>query len=516
MKSSSTVNYRRYFLFFFIAGIFAFSTNISHLILDSNFLFHEGEYVGSLWSIRSFYIGESLFPLLIHGAMDYIPSIIASFIYGDDRIIVGVRGINTVIVWVCWVFFLDLCYSISLKSNRFLWGAIAFVVFIFLAPVFRSQALIVQMSFLGVRDLFVILTVWCFVQYTTSVNLLRTRILLILGTISAVTALFWSYDRGIMTLSFLSVIFVGMLVNKKYFDVALSILTACLFLLTLESVNIFGSLASNLYNIIYWIKNSAEVFGAYNSVDKRSLIIVTLLILLLMATIFIAFTERFYKDKENLFLTIGIFMIQIVLFKTIMNAPEMPRLAWFIWPSILLLIYFSSRKMMDFRLDYKLSFSRTIPISVIYKIYFLIFAICICSISSVFYVYGSFFKNLVNPKLDIEIVSKEVNELGDLLRKNNDACVLGWVNEGVIALMSKKRSCTQSPYAVYVSKSEELKYLQQIKNDPPAAVVFDVGGDNVMFVHGIHMESRLPNVNKYIQDNYPNKQQVGRYIVLSK
>ena len=66
------------------------------------------------------------------------------------------------------------------------------------------------------------------------------------------------------------------------------------------------------------------------------------------------------------------------------------------------------------------------------------------------------------------------------------------------------------------TKDEELKYLQQIKNDPPSAVVFDVGGDSVMFVHGRHMESRLPNVNKYIQDNYPNKQRVGRYLVVSK
>lgn len=516
MESNSKIFYRRYFLFFLIAGIFAFSTNISHLISDSNYLFHEGEYVGSLWSIRSFYIGESAFPLLIHGAMDYIPSVIASLIYGDDRIIVGVRGINTAIVWICWAVFLDLCYLFSLKSNRLLWSAIALVVFILLAPIFRSQALIVQVSFLGVRDLFVILTVWCFVQYNIAINLLRIRILLILGTISAVTALFWCYDRGIMTLSFLAMIFVGMLVKKKFLDVAILILTACLFLLTLEYVKIFGSLAGNIYNIIYWIMNSTEVFGTYTSYDKRSLIISTLLILLLMATIFTAFTERFYKDKENLFLISGIFIIQIGLFKTVMNAPEMPRLTWFIWPSILMIIYFSSRKMADFRMDFKLSFSRTISFSITYKIYFLIFIICIFSLSAVSHVYGSFFKNLIHPKLDIEIVPKEVNELSELLRKNNDACVLGWVNEGVITLMSKKRSCTQSPYAVYVSKDEELKYLQQIKNDPPSAVVFDVGGDSVMFVHGRHMESRLPNVNKFIQDNYPNKQRVGRYLVVSK
>ena len=54
----------------------------------------------------AFYNNSIEFPLLIHGAMDYIPSIAASGIYGDNPVIVGTRAINTILVWLCWIWVL--------------------------------------------------------------------------------------------------------------------------------------------------------------------------------------------------------------------------------------------------------------------------------------------------------------------------------------------------------------------------------------------------------------------------
>ena len=130
--------------------------------------------------------------------------------------------------------------------------------------------------------------------------------------------------------------------------------------------------------------------------------------------------------------------------------------------------------------------------------------------------YGSFIKNILKPKLDTEIVSTEVINLSVVISQYPDKCFFGWVNEGVIALMAKKRFCTQYPYATYVSKADEIKLLQQIKSDSPNAIVYDITGNSMANIDGRSMESRLPIVNKFIQDNYPNRQQVGRYLVLSK
>lgn len=116
----------------------------------------------------------------------------------------------------------------------------------------------------------------------------------------------------------------------------------------------------------------------------------------------------------------------------------------------------------------------------------------------------------------MEIVSIEVSELSNALRQNDDQCILGWMNEGIVALLVKKRFCTQFPYAIYVSKGEESNFLKQLSADLPMAIVFDVTGSPMMNLDKRSMASRLPKVNKFIQDTYLEKQQLGRYLVVTK
>ena len=133
----------RYLIFFVITGSMALSTWITNPISDSNYLFHEGEYVGLLHHMLAFYNNSIEFPLLIHGAMDYIPSIAASSIYGDNHVIVGTRAINTILVWLCWILFFDLCYSMVLDKadQRIIWMVFITAIFFIIAPRFNSPAL---------------------------------------------------------------------------------------------------------------------------------------------------------------------------------------------------------------------------------------------------------------------------------------------------------------------------------------------------------------------------------------
>lgn len=516
---------KRYVIFCAIAGIIAFSTQLSNLISDSDSLFHEGEYVGLLVSMRAFYAGKAVFPLLIHGAMDYIPSTIASFLYGDGRVIVGTRLINTIIIWVCWVLFLDLCYfMISKKNQRVIWMGIVLVIFCIITPKLNSQALIVQQAFIGTRDLFIITTVWCFAQYTNSIKMIRDYLFITIGTVSAVIAFFWSYDRGVMALAFLGIILVGIMINKKVLEAVLLIIAACLSLLVLDYLQIFGSLIDTVHNVIYWARNSAEIFGINIGSNSLPFMTMTLVFLFCAATTLLAFAEIRYSDGMKVFLITGILAIQILLIKTVMNRPGMPRLSWAVWPSILMMLYFASRRfVVKYQTSYSIFYDSTAspiaPSGLAYKVNVTILLMALFSISPSFFPiswYGSFIKNILEPKFDREIVSAEVNNLSYTLRKFNDPCVLGWNNEGVVALLTKKSFCTQYPYAIYVSKDEESNYLQQLMNASPSAIVFDVTGPSMMDIDKRSMSSRLPNVNRFIQNNYPYKQQVGRYLIVSK
>ncbi len=521
MKNSIDIFYEkyRYLIFFALTGTLAISTWISNPIIDSNFLFHEGEYVGLLHHMRSFYNGEIGFPLLIHGAMDYIPSIIASSIYDDNHVIVGTRAINTILVWFSWIFFLDVCNSmISNKANqRILWMAFVIVIFFIISPRFNSFALLIQQSFLGSRDVFLIFSIWCFVKLADVMGVMRQRLFLIAGTCSAVIALFWSYDRGIIALTFIFVIFVAEIIKKEKIKILFFLISVISTLLLLQYLNVVGSLADNVGNIFYWARSSKEVFGIkLLQSDHKSLVIATLLILFCIGSIVIVVKEWSVSAGKFRYIIVGLVLAQILLLQTIFNRPGMPRLTWAIWPSILLMLFIISRKY-TIDLPFKYVKSKSLQdFSFFTKIHLSIFFLVIFFMSPSFWSYGSFIKNAIKPKSDSEIVPPEILGLSGIINKYGDKCVFGWVNEGVISLISKKRFCTRYQYAIYVSKAEEEELLRQIIIESPAVVVFDVGGNSMTNVDNRSMESRLPKVNKFIVDNYKNRQSVGRYLILSK
>lgn len=508
----------RYLIFSIITGLVALSTKITNPILDSNYLFHEGEYVGLLWNMRSYYNGEVHFPLLIHGAMDYLPSIFASFIYGDDYIIVGTRGINTIISWLCWVIFFDLCYSITTKkSSHFSWFLLITTIFILISPRLNEFALNIQQSFLGPRDIFIIISIWCFYRIIEEKSLICERIFLIIGTSSVVFAMFWSYDRGILALAFLAMIFIGMIKNKETLNILLLVITVTFGLFILDYSNIVGPLSENINNIFYWVKNSKEVFGlGFFEVGVYNLITTILVLFFCFSTIIFSFLNISTETKKSFFVVIGLIAIQILLLKTIINRPGLPRLLWAIWPSILLLLYFGSQRILiNFTLP---NFSVAKPTFIACKLFVLPFLFLIFMVNSTIspFWYGSFIKNIFKPKPDVEIVSTEIIDLNRFMNQFPEKCFFGWVNEGVIALMSKKRFCTEYPYATYVSKSEEIKLLQQLKSDSPNSIVFEITGNSLANIDGRSMRSRLPIVDEFIQENYQRRHQIGRYLVVSK
>ncbi len=505
----------RYWIFFATTGFIALSTWITNPILDSNYLFHEGEYVGLLYGVRAFLSGDAQFPLLIHGVMDYIPAVIASFIYGDDYIIVGTRALNTIAVWITWVLFLDVGFLLISRTNqRIIWVTILIVIFLMMTPSLHAKALSVQQGFLGIRELFLISTVWCFTQYTFSPNPARRKILIITGGISAVMSIYWCYDRGIMAVAFLVVIFTGMIANRQKINAALLFLTICISLAAIQYLKILGSLGDHLHNIHYWVKYSKEVWGdeggwstIFTALSHYELMSLAVL-LFCTATLVIAFLNRPNKsEKEIISLLIGFTLVQIAML--------FPRLSWLYWPSILIMIYFISRKVsFDFNVTVSnpaVSKNSTYGYILYLFIFFIPFLVA-NPISG----HASFVKNTFKPKPDTAIVSAEIIHLSTAIIKSDDQCIFGWVNEGVIALMAKKRFCTQYPNAVYVSSAEETQLLQQLRKESPSVIVFDVEGESFMTIRGRNMKDRLPVVNAFIGKNYPHKKQIGRYLIVSK
>lgn len=247
-----------------------------------------------------------------------------------------------------------------------------------------------------------------------------------------------------------------------------------------------------------------------------NLITVALLIIFCIGAIVFTIKDWSKSGGKYKATVVGLILIQILLLQTILNRPGMPRLSWAIWPSILMMLFTTSRK---FAVGQPFKYDRltvSLNFNLAYKFLLSILLLLVFSMSPLFLSYGSFIKNLIRPKSDVQIVSLEIINLSSAINQLGDECVLGWVNEGVVALIAKKRFCTRYPYAIYVSKSEEGKLLQQIIKESPKVIVFDVDGDSMVNVDNKSMASRLPNVDKFILDNYKNRQNVGRYLIASK
>jgi hypothetical protein len=512
--------------FCLISAFIVFSTRVSLPLVDT---FHEGEYLGLLWHMRAYYTGLAEFPCLIHGAMDYIPSIIASLIYGDERIIVGTRLINTIICGVVWIFFLDVCYTIIPKSNqRTSWIIVAIFIFILFRPSLGSSALVVQQAFISVRDLFLLLSIWNFSKYSTSQKTELTY--LIFGSFSAIAAIFWSYDRGMLSIVFTCIIFIGAIFNKKTIDSILLILCSLFGLMVLEYTKIFGSVSNNIGNIIYWIKNGTEIWQL--PIEGGTLIVQILLsysnefflILFSFAAISLVFLQRFGSGNGNrrmIYFISGLVIIQILLLKIVFNRPSPVRTLWGFWPSILLMLHFGPKLFTLPEVNFPINFDTNnlfrFTNTSISHIAYRWFLICLLTllVIPIFILYNSFIINIFTPAIDVEIISEEINDVSKVLRDIDIECFFGWTNEGVIALMTKKRYCTKYPYAIYTSHNREFELLTQLKNESPKAIVIDSNKWS-MNLDDKSMARRLPAIYQFILQNYPTKKSVGSYIIAIK
>ena len=81
------------------------SVNLKSGFNGAGSIFHEGEMMGSYWHILKYYGGTDVFPVFIHGAMDYWPSLVAGYIFGDEKIIYGTRLTVVLFTSVSWIIF---------------------------------------------------------------------------------------------------------------------------------------------------------------------------------------------------------------------------------------------------------------------------------------------------------------------------------------------------------------------------------------------------------------------------
>lgn len=484
----------------------AFNVNLVAPLLDS---FHEGEYLGNLQVLDNYHRNLSAFPVLIHGAMDYLPSMVARAIAGTDHVIVWTRFLNVLAVAVCWLLYLDLSRVILReKVEKQVWGVLFFILFVWMAVAAGDDPVRKQQAFLGTRDIFLVLSLWCGARALYSGAKSATYAGLAGAGAFAAMSLYWSYDRGI--LAAVSIIcFAGTLLYQKKWAYTSALVSAYVAALLLVSEwNGAGSLAGNVINITYWIKNTGDVWFIPMRGKLLALpgaLVMALFALSVMAHAVLATIKR--DPQRNLPLVLSLLMIQLVFLTKLYSLPGFPNSYYFIWPAFLLLILVPPESTVVSGVNNALArlFAHTSqPAGALARndksvlLGALLLGLMLGANAIVSTLQTAW--QLARPAADLKLADSKRFGLDVIAPKSFD-CIFQWSNEGVFALLSKKPYCTNYTYAVYISKGAEAAALNELKNNPPSLIVYGTPFWS-MSIYGRNMRERLPAIDRFIQENY--------------
>jgi len=523
----------RFLLFLVVAGLLAFSTKVGTPVKTSPELFHEGEYTGSFWHMKAWQAGKVPFPVLIHGAMDYIPSQIAGAVYGSSRIIGGTRIVNTLIVCATWVLFLELLYLMFPDSmpvaRRIAW---CLVLFALLAPPFLSMPVQVTESFFGIRDAFLAVLLLGYYHYWNGSIRWKSGLWLALSALLLLPSVFWSYDRGLIAIGFSGLMMLGMAFHKRWTDLAVSA-GACLASgILLHQLRWFGPFQGNFSNIFYWIRESKNVWGLPFDFSQVGSQLGLLLILLTCSSGWLLWLFRKANPRGIWFLG-GLLLIQILLAKTSLNRPVNTRVLMALYPSVFLLaaiggrLKYPRREVMpapsaldqegplpDSTAGYPIR-SATLAFAGVFGLMALTIGLIQISDSPIVGAYQTFLQTALKPKSDAKMVPAELNDVCSALKNSPGTSLFGWCNEGILQLLARRTWVTRFPYAVYAGSDQDSLLLTELQQADPAVIVSHPDQWSLN-IDGRPMASRLPLTSRYIAEHYPESTRIGSYTLHQK
>jgi len=490
------------FEYFFMPIWIAFNVNLNVPLTDG---FHEGEYIGNVETIKAFQKGLAEFPILIHGAMDYIPALIASSLSNGDYVIFYTRLLNTLAVAICWILYLAISKNLSSKSSqKQLWRAIFFCCFFIMSVASGDDPVKKQQAFLGTRDLFLISCIWASVRAIYSERAIQKIFFNLVAGISASAALFWAYDRAILTLTW-SAIFTSVNVFQKrtatlvWFSLGfLGFIATTHF--TLPWIDFSGSVR----NILYWLKNSNEIW--HFPFSSKIPAIPSMMGMFTFSALSIYYVMRSLRteNKKDISLKLGFACIQVLFLIKMYQLPPFPNTYYFIWPS--LLIAMTTATNFPYYEDLNSVYAKFLTkfyhctrncklVEVGYISSLILILISNYSVSTLLNVRKFFI-----PSKDSQLI--DANHFGySTIKSLNFDCIFLWSNEGVFPLLSKMRYCTKHQYGVYISSNDEALILNSFSKKLPGLIVYDSPAWS-MNIYGRSMKDRLPNIDQFIRKNY--------------
>lgn len=499
-----------------LTGAWEYLFSIGNSFYDDPF--HDGELVASLPYILS----KNIYFFTIHGAWDWIPAFASQQLFGSDRHFLPTKL---------------MCSLLSILASTLLY----FTVNLLLAKdskyryLILLQTAILSVYLVGIRDLFLILSIYLYFLSKSPSSQTRCNFLEITLGVSLALNLLWSLDRGVVGL--IGIGFACMLLTFAEKRYLLSIISFVISILILSWIGAL-SIPNYIANILFLLKTSSQ-WSHGLSISTIPFIVLSFIpnawAIYYLIKILNKETKFDWRSASDIFMLL---IINILMYKISINRADIQHAIMSLWMPSLTFIYLCKRYDLKFSIIFNISiiislallayigkswlyFGTIVPVAyLINKNYphqsknlisfnqVLIILTSLLILSNVVkvvikYTHDKYIwiHSVLTPPLNQSLVSEGIQWVSKEILKSGSICVFDLSNSGAINGLTNLPACTKYNYPVYATQRYEPDIMHQLKLYNPTVVVFS--STSWTFRINESMHDRFPEIKDYIVKTYP-------------
>lgn len=492
--------------------------------------FHDGEYFAV--AVNFFSLQPQAFhPLSIHGALDFIPALIARHLWGDAHYFLPTAAIYTALNIAAAVLLLRITHELC-KTRPFQW-----IVLLGMA--------VGAAFFVGYRDLLLLASLYCFLILSSKPRETgRIPLLIMLGALIGF-GMFWSFDRGIAT-----VVCLGPPMLLMAWQSRINLIAAAAFAATVLGLGLLFegfSITGYLENLSVLLQTSGQWSYGWR---LDAVLLTAFVVLINLGAIVLAIRAFFLSavEEQDLARVLALLLLSAIMLKIGINRADVEHVYNGLWAPLLLTLSLARTTFTISRLILLAPFIIAIGAALSYKFHHVGFFLIACvmvyiciphrdqgdfrlshllsvilisvSASAVTYIGIKHFRegqyqwltHLASPPDNTEAVTEGVNWASQRLLQSQASCVFDLSNNGVINGLLNLPSCTRFTYPVYAAAQHEAELINAVTTAAPSAIVYSSTFPSYS-IDGKTMRDRFQALDTYLMARYPQEECADGYCV---
>lgn len=485
--------------------------------------FHHGEYFASLATLLS--SQYTLVPLTIHGALDYIPGLIAFHTFGHENYFFPTWLIYRLLNVAAAILLYLLAENLSKDRPHSLFISLAWA--------------LCATAFVGYRDVMLLLSICLYFSIQKQDNPLTAKMLEVFLGVVVALGLFWSFDRGIT-----AAVSLGSACLVQLFRSRLYLVSLASFTITLLAIELVfpQSLLNGYFDNVKFLLETAPQWNNNWKLSYR-IYLIGLLVLANALAIGLLLLAMFDREASTNHLPNCLFFIllSLFLFKIGSNRIDLGHILMGLWGPLLASLYwYSSTREKNpgpilktslgllfvalFMASYKSKSPVFIPMaaSVIIalshahpltktKTMLHTLAILLLTLTLSFSLFqvakGHSDKEYVwlnyldSPPPNPLLVTEGVRWASRELLSSGSHCVFDLANNGVINGLTGLPACSRFTYPVYADRRYEKEMIDSMKKQRPKAIIYSSTYWSFR-IDGRTMYARFPSLNDFLKNEY--------------